>query len=474
MPTDSELLRRYTEDNDQRAFCDFVRNNLGLVHASAMRRTGGRSHLAEEVAQKVFCAASRKAAALARHPAITGWLYQTTRYAVLDALRAEKRREGLAHALTSMHDDPHPHELPADWERLRPLLDEELDALRESDRELMLLRFFKGLGYSEIGARLGLSENAARKRTDRALEALRSRLVRRGLTSTAAALSTTLAHAATTPAAEALATKIAAVALTSAPAGALSSLVTLLMMNKLTIPILSAALAAGLTTAVWSATHPDRSAEIAALEQDYGKLHKATSPQGTPAELSAAAAEYVDKSTAVTKAMAQRQARRTPAAGGNTSTESETSPQGYKNQGQATAEDTVYSFAWACDLADPEQLTKLTLIEEANKARAQQLLDSMPDAVRNAYPTPEQFYGFLLAAACIEAPPPNAALARNFMTLVELSPGRVATRRKGSEHNIHEYQLTPDGWKYVLPAAGIEGLPGILNSTTLAKLSRNP
>ncbi|MEN9404156.1 MAG: hypothetical protein RL091_2859, partial [Verrucomicrobiota bacterium] len=30
-----------------------------------------------------------------------------------------------------------------------------------------------------------------------------------------------------------------------------------------------------------------------------------------------------------------------------------------------------------------------------------------------------------------------------------------------------------DGWKYVMPEAGVKGLAGILNSQTLAKLTRH-
>lgn len=475
MPTDSELLRQYAHDNDQGAFREFVRRNIGLVYSAALRRTEGRGHLAEEVVQKVFCDASRKAVALASHPAITGWLYQGTRYAALDALRSEKRREGVAQAISSMHEEPTtPEDLP-DWDRLRPLLDKELDALRDGDRELVLLRFFQKLGYAEIGTRLGLSENAARKRTDRALEILRSRFVRRGLTSSSAALATTLAHASFGAVPASLASKVATVAMVTQPVTGLAGFLTLIMMNKLTAPLITAVLTAGLTTAVWSASQSHYNAEIATLQAEYGRLHKATSANGTPEELAAAALDYASKASAISQSMRQRQSQLPSSqATKASSASSELSPQGYKNQGQQSAEDAAYSFAWACDLADPVELAKLTYIEEGDRARAQQLLDTMPQAVREAYATPEEFFGFLLAAACLEAPPPSAALARRFMNIVEISPVRVATRRTGSDLNMHEYQLTPTGWKYVLPRAGIEGLPSILNSSTLAKLSQKP
>ena len=51
-----------------------------------------------------------------------------------------------------------------------------------------LLRYFENRPFAEIGAALRVSEDAARVRVDRALDKLRALLVRRGITSTAAAL----------------------------------------------------------------------------------------------------------------------------------------------------------------------------------------------------------------------------------------------------------------------------------------------
>jgi len=52
----------------------------------------------------------------------------------------------------------------------------------------VLLRFFKNLSHQEVGAALGLGEDAARKRVDRALEKLREHFAQRGVTTTSAVL----------------------------------------------------------------------------------------------------------------------------------------------------------------------------------------------------------------------------------------------------------------------------------------------
>ena len=51
-----------------------------------------------------------------------------------------------------------------------------------------LARNFEQRPLAEVGVRLGVGENAARMRVDRALDKLRTGLARRGITSTAAAL----------------------------------------------------------------------------------------------------------------------------------------------------------------------------------------------------------------------------------------------------------------------------------------------
>jgi RNA polymerase sigma factor (sigma-70 family) len=202
--SDHELLRRYAEERSQAAFAEFVRGHIDLVHAAAMRRLDGDAHGAADVAQQVFIAAARDAGRLARHANVSGWLYTATRHAALNILRETQRRlrrEQAAQAggelfasstlPASLGADP---AAEADWERVRPMLDRALDDLSEADREAVLLRFFEGRSFVEMGPRLRLSENGARMRVDRALDKLRARLAQAGLTSTAATLASALAR----------------------------------------------------------------------------------------------------------------------------------------------------------------------------------------------------------------------------------------------------------------------------------------
>lgn len=215
MSDDAELLRRYAETRSEPAFATLVERHLGLVYAAALRRLEGDTHRATEVAQTVFIALARQAPTLAHRPVLASWLHTATRHAALDLRRSEHRQRTRDHQflVTGTVNAPAPSDAPADWEKLRPLLDAALDQLNESDRTLLLLRFFEQHAFTDIGAKLHLTEDAARMRTARALEKLRTHLSRHGITSTATALGTALTTQTLTAAPAGLATAITAGAL---------------------------------------------------------------------------------------------------------------------------------------------------------------------------------------------------------------------------------------------------------------------
>lgn len=78
------------------------------------------------------------------------------------------------------------------WEQMRPLLDEAVGGLSDTERDAVVLRFFQDKNYREVGSILGLSEDAARMRVDRALDKLRAQFTRQGVTTTIALLAATL------------------------------------------------------------------------------------------------------------------------------------------------------------------------------------------------------------------------------------------------------------------------------------------
>src|SRR5262249_16093974 len=110
---------------------------------------------------------------------LSGWLYQTARLMALTFLRSEIRRAGREQE-AQMHTALEQNESTA-WTQIASLLDTAIAELNESDRHAIILRFFDGRSMSEIGAALGASEAAAKKRVSRAVEKLQTFFSRRGI-----------------------------------------------------------------------------------------------------------------------------------------------------------------------------------------------------------------------------------------------------------------------------------------------------
>jgi len=214
MIEDAELLRRYAMNRNEADFAEVVGRHVNLVYSAALRQVNGDAHLAQDVTQVVFTDLARKAARLAQHRVIAGWLFTSTRFAAAKAVRGEQRRHGRELEAQRMHDILHEEsgDLP-DWSQVRPVLDEVLAELNEPDREAILLRYFEGRDYAAVGERLNLNPNTARMRVERAIDRLRTLLARRGVTSTSAALATVLAEQAVLAAPVGVAATVTGVAL---------------------------------------------------------------------------------------------------------------------------------------------------------------------------------------------------------------------------------------------------------------------
>lgn len=220
---DQHLLLRHVEDPSEGAFATLVQRHVNLVFYAALRQTGGDAALAEDVTQEVFTDLARKARTLTDRSVLTGWLYTSTRFAAAKACRAESRRRAREQAAYTMQENQPTNDATHDWELLRPAIDDALHALDPTDREAVLLRFFEGRTFADIGRALRLTEEAARKRVDRALDKMSTVLTRSGVTSTTAALAAVMANQVGVAAPTGLAATVTSAALagsTAAAAGA--------------------------------------------------------------------------------------------------------------------------------------------------------------------------------------------------------------------------------------------------------------
>lgn len=241
---DIDLLRGYASERSETAFNTLVTRHIEFVYNSALRQLGGAAHRAEDVTQAVFVDLARNAPKLLGRSEIIGWLYTSTHHAAAKLKRGEARRQRREQEAQAMNEQSDANDVA--WERLGPVLEDAMHELSNEDRSAVLLRYFKGQRYADIGRALGTSSDAARVRTERALDKLRSALARRHVTSTSAALAIALANQPCVAVPAGLASGISAAAL-AAGAGSAGGTATLLFMSYKTA---SAVLVAIVTTGI--------------------------------------------------------------------------------------------------------------------------------------------------------------------------------------------------------------------------------
>lgn len=247
MTDGQQLLADYVETGSETAFRELVSRYVDFVYSAAVRLVNGDAHLAEDITQAVFVDLARMARTFSREVMLGGWLHRHTCFVAGKTLRGERRRQARERQAVEMNAMEDHSE--ANLARIAPLLDEAINQLGSEDRAAILLRFFEQNDFQSVGAELGASEEAARKRVDRALDKLHASLTRRGVALSVTVLGTTLATQAVTAAPVGLAASISGAALAGAAAGggATLTLLQIMSMTKLKVGIVTAVVAAGVT-----------------------------------------------------------------------------------------------------------------------------------------------------------------------------------------------------------------------------------
>src|SRR5581483_1898201 len=182
---DMALVRDYAARQSEQAFETLVGRYVNLVYSAAVRQVHD-PHLAEEITQVVFVILARKAGTLGPNTILPSWLHRTAGFAAADALKSQRRRqqrEQKAFMQSILNESE-----KGTWSQIAPLLDMAIVGLNEKDRHAIVLRFFQNKSLNEIGAALGASEEAAKKRVNRALDKLRAYFSKHGVTSTTATI----------------------------------------------------------------------------------------------------------------------------------------------------------------------------------------------------------------------------------------------------------------------------------------------
>jgi len=272
---DIELLRRYSADGSEAAFAAVVLRHVNLVYSVALRHVGN-PHQAEEITQAVFVILARKAHSLRKGTLLPGWLHKTAWFVADNFRKTEfrrKNREQEAYMQSLLHEP----ESDA-WAQMAPLLDTALAGLGDKDRNAVVLRFFSGKKLSEVAAAMGTSEEAARKRVDRAVEKLRHFFTRRGVVLSAAVMTTAISAYSVQAAPAGLAVSGTGATASSSTLLFIKTTLDKMMWAKLKTSIaggLAVFLAVGVTAVVVGKVHSSSLIEDAFRNTDAQSLEKA-------------------------------------------------------------------------------------------------------------------------------------------------------------------------------------------------------
>jgi RNA polymerase sigma factor (sigma-70 family) len=251
----TDLLAEFRATRGEATFSEFVRRYTNLVYSIARRRVADMT-LAQEVSQIVFIRLAKAPPRLASEGQLLGWLHRTTVHASIDLWRSETRRRAREQLAVAMQNNPTED---VAWKEMSPVLDEALDALADSDRQVILLRFFEQKTMADLARMLEVSEDAAKMRVSRAIGRLRTRLGALGGTCSVTFLGTLLYERSVEAAPSSLASTLASIRV-AAPAGLASGLINLMVGTpgaKLLSTVAAAIVIGGTAVLLMHAIKPD-------------------------------------------------------------------------------------------------------------------------------------------------------------------------------------------------------------------------
>ncbi|HEY1377053.1 MAG TPA: sigma-70 family RNA polymerase sigma factor [Gemmataceae bacterium] len=195
--SDAELLGRFADRHEEAAFTGLLLRHGPMVWAVS-RRVLPDVQDAEDVFQASFLLLARRAASIRKRESVGSWLHGVTHRLALKARARAARRQVHEKRAADMRDtNPRSGAVRQD---IQEALDRALQDLPERYRSALVLCYLEGKSHEAAARQLGCPLATLRSRVARGRELLRARLVRHGLTLSAAGLAALL-MASTAPAA---------------------------------------------------------------------------------------------------------------------------------------------------------------------------------------------------------------------------------------------------------------------------------
>ena len=168
VPSHETLMARFQARLDSDAFEQIVSFYISTALTVA-RQFLPDDALAEDAVQESFLRVIRKRDQYIPGSPFSCWFYAIVRNVCVDILRKRAReKEALENVATIVEPSKPQTELSE--------IPKILDVLANRERDVLVLRIVHGLGFRDVAAALGISEEAAKKRAQRALKRLRAKV----------------------------------------------------------------------------------------------------------------------------------------------------------------------------------------------------------------------------------------------------------------------------------------------------------
>ena len=176
------LLVRRLKRGEPEAFDSLVRTYQSRIYNLCFRFFGNKAD-AEDVAQEVFCTLFLKIGSFRGDSSLSTWIYRVAvnhcknrgKYLARRRHESLDQESGVGRARAAVSQAAQPADT-LQGEDLKRMVQEEIQALDDEHRIVLILRDLQELSYSEITEVTGLPEGTVKSRLHRARTALKDRL----------------------------------------------------------------------------------------------------------------------------------------------------------------------------------------------------------------------------------------------------------------------------------------------------------
>jgi RNA polymerase sigma factor (sigma-70 family) len=193
------LLERFVSRTDEEAFSAILARHGPMVLGVCRRLLNDPGDI-EDAFQATFLVLVKKASTIQDREQLGPWLYGVSRRVAVRARARTARRDAKERRCGDVEEAMMGPDSKAERRELRAVLDDELGRLPEKYRSPIILCYLEGLTHDEAAERLRWPVGTVRSRMSKARDRLRTRLTRRGLALSGAAVASHLAsEASATP-----------------------------------------------------------------------------------------------------------------------------------------------------------------------------------------------------------------------------------------------------------------------------------